>query len=179
MVPNPRHLASDTRRLTKTQRALSRTTKGSARRRKAARRVRVVHHRIAERRATYLHTLTEQLATGCVVVAVEHLNVAGVTSSARGTVEEPGSKVRQKSGLNRSILDASPAEMRHQLDYKTRWNGSQLAVCDRWFPSTSLAVDLAVKFDDGAERDGVDGRPAGVRVLPHVDGRLRDDRPGP
>ncbi|MFB8352929.1 RNA-guided endonuclease TnpB family protein [Streptomyces niveus] len=136
MVPNPRHLASDKRRLTKAQRALSRTTKGSARRRKAARRVGIVHHRIAERRATYLHTLTKQLATSYAVVAVESLNVAGMTSSARGTVEKPGSRVRQKAGLNRSVLDASPAEMRRQLDYKTRWNGSQLAVCEQWFPSS-------------------------------------------
>ncbi|MER0428538.1 transposase [Streptomyces microflavus] len=63
MVPNPRHLAADTRRLTRAQRALSRTTKGSARHRKAAQRVATLHHRIAERRSTYLHTLTKQLTT--------------------------------------------------------------------------------------------------------------------
>jgi putative transposase len=34
--------------------------------------------------------------------------------------------VAQKSGLNRSILDASPFELRRQLEYKTRWNGGVL-----------------------------------------------------
>ncbi|MFJ2745388.1 RNA-guided endonuclease TnpB family protein [Streptomyces sp. NPDC087440] len=136
LVPNPRHLRADTRRLAKAQRALSRTAKGSARRRKAARRVGVVHHRIGERRATYLHTITKQLSTGFATVAIEDLNVAGMTASARGTLAAPGKKVRQKAGLNRSILDVSPAEFRRQLTYKTSWYGSRLAVCDRWFPSS-------------------------------------------
>ncbi|MFE1333135.1 RNA-guided endonuclease InsQ/TnpB family protein [Streptomyces microflavus] len=135
-VRNPRHLAADTRRLTRAQRGLSRTTKGSARRRKAAQRVATLHHRIAERRATYLHTLTKQLTTRYATVAIEDLNVRGMSASARGTVEQPGSMVRQKAGLNRSILDVAPAEIRRQLDYKTRWNGSRLAVCDRYFPSS-------------------------------------------
>ncbi|MCX4524028.1 IS607 family element RNA-guided endonuclease TnpB [Streptomyces anulatus] len=136
LVPNPRHLAADTRRLTQAQRALSRTTKGSARRRKAARRVAQLHHRIAERRSTYLHTLTKQLTTRYATVAVEDLNVSGMSASARGTVQEPGRKVRQKAGLNRAILDMAPAEIRRQLGYKTRWNGSRLAVCDRYYPSS-------------------------------------------
>ncbi|MGW6742867.1 RNA-guided endonuclease InsQ/TnpB family protein [Streptomyces sp. NPDC055025] len=136
MVPNPRHLQADRRRLARAQRALSRTSKGSAGRRKAARWVGAVHHRIAERRATYLHTLTKQLATSFSTIAVEDLNVTGMTASARGTVKQPGKRVRQKSGLNRSILDASPAEIRRQLTYKTSWYGSRLALCDRWFPSS-------------------------------------------
>ncbi|MEV7898256.1 IS607 family element RNA-guided endonuclease TnpB [Streptomyces cyaneofuscatus] len=136
IVPNPRHLAADTRRLTHAQRALSRTTKGSARRRKAAQRVATLHHRVAERRATYLHTLTKQLTTRYATVAIEDLNVRGMSASARGTVEQPGRKVPQKAGLNRSILDMAPAEIRRQLGYKTRWNGSRLAMCDRYFPSS-------------------------------------------
>jgi putative transposase len=35
-------------------------------------------------------------------------------------------KVAQKSGLNRSILDASPFELRRQLEYKTQWRGGLL-----------------------------------------------------
>ncbi|KXT29492.1 hypothetical protein HMPREF3036_02640 [Sutterella sp. KLE1602] len=33
------------------------------------------------------------------------MKVKNMTASAKGTVEEPGSRVAQKSGLNRSILD--------------------------------------------------------------------------
>lgn len=136
LVDNPRHLRVGRKRLTKAQRALSRTLRGSARRRRAAAIVGRRHHEIAERRATTLHTLSKRLSTGWVVVAVEDLNVAGMTASARGTVERPGRNVRAKAGLNTAILDVSPGELRRQLAYKTSWYGSTLAVCDRWFPSS-------------------------------------------
>lgn len=141
LVDNPRHVRAAEKRLTKAQRALSRTQKGSVRREKAKRRVARLHHQVAERRAGVLHQLTKQLATGFATVAVEDLNVAGMTRSSRGTVEKPGKKVRQKAGLNRAILDASPAELRRQLAYKTSWYGSQLAVLDRWFPSSKTCSD--------------------------------------
>ncbi len=136
LVANPRHLNTAARRLAKAERALARTQKGSARREKAKRRVGRLHHEVAVRRSGTIHQLTKQLATTFAVVAVEDLNVAGMTASARGTVDKPGRMVRQKTGLNRSVLDVSPAEVRRQLIYKTTWNGAKLAVLDRWFPSS-------------------------------------------
>ncbi|WP_316521232.1 IS607 family element RNA-guided endonuclease TnpB [Kitasatospora brasiliensis] len=135
-VDNPRHLNAATRQLAKAQRALSRTQRGSNRRTRAARRVGVIQHRIATRRATTIHQLTKQLACRFATVAVEDLNVTGMSASAKGTVEKPGRRVRQKAGLNRAILDASPGELRRQLTYKTSWYGSSLAVADRWLPSS-------------------------------------------
>lgn len=140
-VANPRHVRAAEKRLTRAQRALSRTQKGSARREKAKRRVGRLHHEVATRRAGVLHQLTKRLATGFSVVAVEDLHVAGMTRSAKGTVEAPGKRVRQKAGLNKAILDASPGELRRQLAYKTSWYGSKLAVLDRWFPSSKTCSD--------------------------------------
>lgn len=136
IVDNPRHVARATRRLRHAQRAFSRTVKGSGRRRRAAAHVGRLHHQVAERRAGFLHGLTKRLATEWAAVAVEDLNVVGMTASARGTGEEPGRNVRQKAGLNRAVLDASFGEVRRQLDYKTCWYGSRLVVCDRWYPSS-------------------------------------------
>lgn len=135
-VANPRHVKTAKHQLVKAQRALCRTQKGSARREKARRRVARLHHKLAQRRAGVLHELTKRLATGFEVVAVEDLNVAGMTRSSKGTIEKPGRRVRQKAGLNRAILDAAPGELRRQLTYKTYWYGSRLAVLDRWFPSS-------------------------------------------
>ncbi|MFF4647239.1 IS607 family element RNA-guided endonuclease TnpB [Streptomyces sp. NPDC001389] len=135
-IENPRHLRTAEKRLRKAQQALTRTQKGSARRHKAAQRVGRLHHAVAERRATAIHRVTKQLATGFATVAIEDLSVAGMTASACGTVEAPGRRVRQKAGLNRSILDAAPGEFRRQLTYKTLWYGSALAVLDRWYPSS-------------------------------------------
>lgn len=136
LVDNPRHLKTAARKLRRAQQALSRTEKGSAGREKAKRRLSRLHAQVAGRRASFLHDITKRLATGFQTVAIEDLNVQGMTRSARGTIEKPGRKVRQKAGLNRAILDASPGEIRRQLTYKTSWYGSQLAVCDRWFPSS-------------------------------------------
>jgi putative transposase len=135
-VSNPRHVRRAEKRLAKAQRALSRTEKGSARRGKARRRVGRLHHEVAVRRDSALHVLTKQLTTRFAAVAIEDLNVAGMTRSSRGTLAAPGSRVRQKAGLNRAILDAAPGELRRQLTYKASWYGSQLAVLDRWWPSS-------------------------------------------
>lgn len=136
LIANPRHLAHAGQRLVKAQRALARTEKGSRRREKARRKVGRLHHEVAVRRAGALHAVTKRLATRFTVVAVEDLNVAGMTASSRGTAEAPGRGVRQKASLNRAILDAAPGEFRRQLTYKTRWYGSKIAVLDRWFPSS-------------------------------------------
>lgn len=136
MVPNPRHADRARRALTRAQRALSRTQRGSAGRRKAARRVGAIHARLAATRTGALHQVTARLAKQWAVVAIEDLNVAGMTSSARGTTTNPGKRVRQKAGLNRAILDASFGETRRQLVYKTGWYGSTVAVCDRWAPTS-------------------------------------------
>lgn len=135
-IPNPRHLRTAARRLTKAQRALSRTQRGSANRTKAARRVADLHAQLAERRQAYLHQVTKRLTTGWETVALEDLGVAGMTRSAKGTLDKPGRNVRQKAGLNREILDASFAEFRRQVTYKADWYGSHLALVNRFAPSS-------------------------------------------
>lgn len=141
LLPNPRHLAAAMRRLKKAQQDLCRTEKGSHRRERAKRRVGRIHHEVSVQRQAALHQVTKKLATRYSVVAVEDLNVAGMTRSAKGTVEEPGRKVRQKAGLNRSILDTAMGETRRQLAYKTSWYGSRLAVLDRWWPSSKTCSE--------------------------------------
>ncbi|TXI55762.1 RNA-guided endonuclease InsQ/TnpB family protein [Mycolicibacterium mageritense] len=136
LVANPRHLNASQRRIAAAQRALSRTKKGSNRRVRAARLLGRRHHELAQQRASTLHQLTKKLATGWSVVAIEDLNVAGMTRSARGTLDSPGRNIRAKAGLNRAVLDVSPGEIRRQLTYKTDWYGSQLAICPRFYPST-------------------------------------------
>jgi putative transposase len=49
-----------------------------------------------------------------------------MSSSAAGSMQSPGSKVRARSGLNRSILDQGWDELRRQLEYKLAWNDGRL-----------------------------------------------------
>ena len=60
------------------------------------------------------------------MVCVEDLNMQAMTASAAGTVEAPGSQVRQKAGLNKAILDQGWGEFRRQLGYKQDWRGGWL-----------------------------------------------------
>ena len=45
-----------------------------------------------------------------------------MTRSAKGTTENPGRNVRQKSGLNREILAQGWYGIRSKLGYKSAWN---------------------------------------------------------
>ena len=136
VVANPKHLSRYHRRMARLQRRCARRqgpSKGRApskRWRRSRDALARTHARAAAARGDGLHQLTTRLATTYGTIVVEDLNVAGMTASARGSGR------RAKAGLNRAILDASPAELRRQLAYKATWYGSTLVVADRWFPSS-------------------------------------------
>ena len=62
--------------------------------------------------------MSRKLAAKAGTVAVEGLNVKGMTRSARGTAEAPGTMVAQKAGTNRVILDTGWAALRRMPEYK-------------------------------------------------------------
>lgn len=136
ITENPRYGDREKRRITKLQRKIARAQKGSKRRGRLQRTLADTHHRIAKRRETHAHRITKSLTTKYARIGVEDLNVAGMTASAAGTIEAPGTNVAAKSGLNRQILDASFARIRRQLEYKTSWYGSELIVIYRFHPSS-------------------------------------------
>ncbi|HBP4949383.1 cytosine methyltransferase [Stutzerimonas stutzeri] len=113
-------------RLAKAQRQMARKTKHSRNWLKAKAGVQRIQRQIANARADYLHKATTAISKSHALVIVEDLQVASMTRSASGTAEQPGSRVRQKAGLNRSILDQGWGEFARQLDYKTAWEGGWL-----------------------------------------------------
>lgn len=138
IIPNPRTKRAHANALTKASRGYARTEPNSKRRSRAARRLGRLQALEAARRATIAHALTKRLTTCWARVAIEDLNVAGMTRSSRGTAAKPGKRVRQKAGLSREILDVAPGEIRRQLTYKAPWYGSEVAVLDRFFPSSKM-----------------------------------------
>jgi hypothetical protein len=72
-------------------------------------------------------------------MVVEDLKVASMSKSAKGTVAQPGTNVRQKAGLNRSIADQGWSEIRRQLMYKTTRHGGQLIAVPAVGTSQTLA----------------------------------------
>lgn len=136
IIVNPRWSNLYAGQLKKAQQELSRTQKGSNRRKKAARKVWQVHVKVSLARQGFLNQVTSYLTKNFSGIAIEDLNVSGMTRSGRGTVGNPGKNVSAKSGLNRSILDVGFGEFRRQLEYKAQDNGSMLETVDRFYPSS-------------------------------------------
>ena len=113
-------------KLAKLQRQLKRKTKGSNNWKKLVAKISKLHHRIANIRKNFLHQISNTISKNHATVYVEDLKVGNMSKSAKGTVEKHGKMVKQKSGLNRAILDQAWYEFRRQLEYKLRWRGGQL-----------------------------------------------------
>ena len=109
--------------LGKAQRAMSRKRNFSNNWKKARAKVQRIHARIANARRDYLHKTSTAISKNHAMVVVEDLQVSNMSRAAAGSIEQPGSNVRAKSALNRSILDQGWAEFRRQLEYKMHWAG--------------------------------------------------------
>ena len=132
----PRPLDRGLKRLRRLQKKHSRKQKGSSNRRKSAVRLGRLYRRMRNQRRDFLHKATTELAKTKRVLVVEDLAVRSMSASARGTKEKPGTNVRAKSGLNRSILDQGWGEFRRMLAYKTVWYGSTLLVAPPGYASS-------------------------------------------
>ncbi|MDE2447128.1 MAG: transposase, partial [Alphaproteobacteria bacterium] len=113
-------------RLAKYQRRMARKVKFSANWKKAKAKVTQVHIDIGHARKDYLHKASTTISQNHAMVCIEDLQIRNMSKSAKGNAETHGKQVRQKSGLNRSILDQGWGEFRRQLDYKLAWRGGHL-----------------------------------------------------
>ena len=113
-------------KLAKLQRRLKNKVKFSQNWQKLKTKIAKLHHKIANCRKDFLHQTSSKISKNHAMIYVEDLQVSNMSKSAKGTTEEHGKNVKQKSGLNRAILDQSWAEFRRQLDYKTQWLGGFL-----------------------------------------------------
>ncbi|MBV8528370.1 MAG: IS607 family element transposase accessory protein TnpB [Candidatus Dormibacteraeota bacterium] len=136
LVPAPKALSCALRALRRSQRVVARRSRGSRRRQRAQLRVARIHRRVANVRRHHLHVLSTRLAKNPGRLVIEDLNLKGMVRTGRGTVAEPGQRVRARSGQNRLLLDAGFGDFRRLLEYKSVWYGSRLLVADRWFPSS-------------------------------------------
>jgi len=110
-------------RLARYQRAMARKKKFSNNWKKAKAKVQKLHSRIANARKDFLHKASTTISQNHAIICIEDLQVSNMSKSAKGNSEQHGQRVKQKSGLNRSILDQGWAEFRRQLEYKMAWNG--------------------------------------------------------
>ncbi len=122
------------KRLYRLERHAARQRAAKPRGHKASRRLRRTYAQIgglkarqARRRYDFAHQASSGLVnSGVARLMVEDLRVANMTRSARGTSEAPGVNVKQKSGLNRAILDQGWTQILTLLTYKADQAGARV-----------------------------------------------------
>ena len=128
-IPNPRHLGRSLRKVRHLSRTMSRR-QGPDRRTRAQpsnrwRRASVAlgnaQGRVTGQRRDALHKTTTDLTGRFGTLVIEDLHVRGMLASRR---------------LARHVADASFAEFRRQVEYKTAWRGGRVIAADRWFASS-------------------------------------------
>jgi len=130
IIENPDLLKQYRRKLAKLQRRLAKKKKFSGNFYKIKAKITALYTKIADTRRDFTHKTTTEIAKNHSLVVLEDLRIKNMSRSAKGSIDNPGKNVRQKSGLNRSILDAAWGEFRRQLEYKLDWAGGILIAVD-------------------------------------------------
>lgn len=124
----------------------------------ASRRLRVTCGQIAGLRARakrrhldWQHQTTTHIAGKYGTVVVEALTITNMVRSAKGTVDQPGKNVAQKSGLNRSISREAWGRTVELLTYKTARNGGALHKVPA--PNTSRRCSVCGFITPGSRED--------------------------
>jgi putative transposase len=140
LVPNRRFLKQQVHRLRHASRVLSRRKKGSRNRKKAQQRLARLQRKVRRQRDYFLHQISFHYAESQGAVVAERLQVRSMTRSAKGTKEKPGHRVKSKSALNRSILDAGWTRLLMMLKYKLAWRCGILVEVPAAYSSQTCSV---------------------------------------
>ncbi|BAU14364.1 putative transposaseS891/IS1136/IS1341 family protein [Leptolyngbya sp. NIES-3755] len=121
MIENPRFMATTQAKIKKASKQKRRKhspnfkqkIKASKRWKKASKKVAKLQRKVANQRQDWVHKQASEIVSRNRLVATEKLNLKGMTAKAK-----KGKRKRQKTGLNRSILDVGMGMFRKALEYK-------------------------------------------------------------
>ena len=82
-----------------------------------------IHARISNIRNDNIHKITSDLCKNHATICLEDLNVLGLAKNHR---------------IASAILDGGYGELTRQIEYKTKWYGSNVVYVDRYFPSSKM-----------------------------------------
>ena len=136
MIENPRFSKRAQPKIRRHQRALARCRKGSNRRRKIRERLACAHRKVRRQRETHLHQVSATLTTRFGTIAIEKLNVKGLS----------------KGILARSVNDASWGRFITMLRYKAERAGGVVIAVDPKGTSQTCPACGQIKAKELAER---------------------------
>lgn len=135
-----------TKALARAQRRLARKTRGSQNYKKQRNRVARLHMRVADARKDFLHKASTKIANSHGIVVLEDLKIGNMTRSASGR------GVRQKAGLNRSILDQGWGQFKTLLAYKLEERGGQLITVNPAYTSQTCSACGVIDADSRRQK---------------------------
>jgi putative transposase len=133
-VANPRFLAASAQVIADLERRKAQARPGSGNRKRIRRALGREWRKVRNRRRDFHHKTARALVNQCDVIALEDLNIAGMTRrpAPRPDPGKPGTfvpnRARAKAGLNRSILDAGWAQFTSILTGKAAEAGRRLVL---------------------------------------------------
>jgi putative transposase len=134
LVANPRFLAASAQVIADLERRKAQARPGSGNRKRIRRALGREWRKVRNRRRDFHHKTARALVNQCDVIALEDLNIAGMTRrpAPRPDPGKPGTfapnRARAKAGLNRSILDAGWAQFTSILTGKAAEAGRRLVL---------------------------------------------------
>lgn len=114
----PRLTEAERARHRKHQRRAARAPKGSDRRTAEYAKAAKIKAKEVARRKDWVEKTSTMLASGFDVIRFEKLSIKNMTSTAKGTMAEPGRNVAAKTGLNREILAQGWGQLRSRTEQK-------------------------------------------------------------
>ena len=109
-------------------------------------------HRENVRDRNKMHRETTEIVRNHDAIFVEDLQVKNMMRSAKGTVEEPGRNVAQKTGLNRSMSEQAWSTFFFMLEYKAERAGTRFEKVDPKYTSQTCSrcgtVDAKSRKDE-------------------------------
>jgi putative transposase len=136
IVANPKFLAASAEVITDLQRRKNRARRGSGNRKRIRRQLAKEWRKVRNRRRDFHHKTARALVNTCDMIALERLNVAGMTRrpAPKPDPDKPGAflpnRASAKAGLNKSILDAGWAQFADILTAKAESAGRRVVSVD-------------------------------------------------
>ncbi|MFG2468648.1 RNA-guided endonuclease InsQ/TnpB family protein [Streptomyces canus] len=114
----PQLTVKERAQIRKHERRAARALKGSEQKTDEYAKVAKLKAREANRRKDWCEKTSTMFARSFDLIRFEKLNINEMTRSAKGTLEQPGTNVRQKAGLNRAILAQGWGLLRRRTEHK-------------------------------------------------------------
>ena len=129
---NQKTLNKHERKLARLNRELSRRTKGGNNYQKTKAKLAKAHYKVASIRNTNLHEISKYAVVTAKPskIIMEDLNVKGMVKNRH---------------LSKAISDVGMSELKRQVEYKSKWNGVEFELADRWFASSKTCSDCGSK----------------------------------